>query len=214
MANNSYYVINNDAMNSIMSLQDFREDSLINYLTDNNYIIERPIYDRPIIDPEALRTIENISNIDDDDYQSNYERHFSQINDIIRNIIENEPNVLREPGLGLGDDVGSGLGDDVGSGVGVDVDVGLGSGVEWVEEIVEGVEEDIIPPMCIPTREPLNIETIAAPLGDCSICYRPMLLIDLTITRCGHIFHASCLCESTANYSPTCPHCRVQLVRL
>jgi hypothetical protein len=46
--------------------------------------------------------------------------------------------------------------------------------------------------------------------GDCPVCYELMVAADLTITRCGHIFHASCMFDAI-NRKKNCPLCRTVL---
>ena len=69
-------------------------------------------------------------------------------------------------------------------------------------------------------EEPLtNIhELLAEPIqccstyGECPICYDELNMINITVTRCGHIMHSSCIfisLETCAN----CPMCRTQLMR-
>jgi len=59
--------------------------------------------------------------------------------------------------------------------------------------------------------EPLDQETLDMLLEeDCGICYCRMQLIDLTITKCRHVFHSSCLYRAFEN-SRTCPYCRTNL---
>jgi hypothetical protein len=63
-------------------------------------------------------------------------------------------------------------------------------------------------------------EIIANPLFDmpikieqCSICYEEIKMVNVTVTRCGHAFHSSCIFNSL-NYNAQCPLCRTQLMPL
>ena len=58
------------------------------------------------------------------------------------------------------------------------------------------------------TCQPINNETF----GECPICYEQLNMINITVTRCGHTMHSSCIftaLETTDN----CPMCRTQLCR-
>ena len=68
--------------------------------------------------------------------------------------------------------------------------------------------DEYIDPMAILTCEPISPET----LGICPICYNQMVMANLTITRCGHCFHASCLNTAFERHG-NCPCCRTQLLR-
>lgn len=46
--------------------------------------------------------------------------------------------------------------------------------------------------------------------GDCPVCYNLLEMRNLTITRCGHVFHASCLFDSLKRKNK-CPMCRGNL---
>ena len=49
-------------------------------------------------------------------------------------------------------------------------------------------------------------------LGECPICYEQLEMVNLTISRCGHSFHSSCVFSSLELSSDSCPLCRIQLV--
>lgn len=78
---------------------------------------------------------------------------------------------------------------------------------EQVIDVDIVVEEEYQDPMSVLLCVPISQETF----GDCSICYKQMVMANLTITRCGHAFHASCL-NSALEVRCTCPLCRTQLV--
>uniref|UniRef100_A0A6C0BAC2 RING-type domain-containing protein n=1 Tax=viral metagenome TaxID=1070528 RepID=A0A6C0BAC2_9ZZZZ len=67
-------------------------------------------------------------------------------------------------------------------------------------------------------KEPCNIhESIANPLGsqtfgECPVCYEELTMINVTITRCGHVMHSSCI-FTALEAAPCCPMCRTQLMR-
>lgn len=80
---------------------------------------------------------------------------------------------------------------------------------QQVEVAVEEQEEK---------KEPCNIhESIANPLGsqtfgECPVCYEELTMINVTITRCGHVMHSSCI-FTALEAAPCCPMCRTQLMR-
>jgi len=78
---------------------------------------------------------------------------------------------------------------------------------EQVIDVDIVVEEEYQDPMSVLLCVPISQETF----GDCSICYKQMIMANLTITRCGHAFHASCL-NSALEARCNCPLCRTQLV--
>ena len=49
-------------------------------------------------------------------------------------------------------------------------------------------------------------------MEDCSICLQPNNKIDISITKCNHKFHTSCLLKWRCNNSQLCPFCRTVLV--
>lgn len=50
-------------------------------------------------------------------------------------------------------------------------------------------------------------------LEQCSICYENISMVNITVTRCGHTFHSSCIFNSL-DYGEHCPMCRTQLIPL
>ena len=50
-------------------------------------------------------------------------------------------------------------------------------------------------------------------LSECPICYENMEMINVTIARCGHTFHASCLFKAL-ELKIDCPMCRTQLINI
>jgi len=48
-------------------------------------------------------------------------------------------------------------------------------------------------------------------LGECPICYDEIKMINMTVSRCGHVFHASCI-FACLERRIDCPLCRTQLV--
>lgn len=73
------------------------------------------------------------------------------------------------------------------------------------EESVEECQECNIHEI---TGKPINPEE----LGECPICYEQLTMINVTITRCGHAMHSSCI-FTALEASDGCPMCRTQLVR-
>jgi len=82
--------------------------------------------------------------------------------------------------------------------------------INWSEdeeqEEKEEEEEEEEGPMCQP------IFTAPIPLGECPICMDALEMVDFTVTKCRHSFHASCLLRS-AEDSSDCPMCRKQLTK-
>ena len=92
--------------------------------------------------------------------------------------------------------------------------------INWSQEHTEGAEEDAEQEegeeeedaeeeeelLCQP------IFTAPIPLGDCPICMDPLQMVDFTVTKCGHSFHASCLLRSVED-SSDCPLCRKELTK-
>jgi len=59
-----------------------------------------------------------------------------------------------------------------------------------------------------PTVPPFSDQTF----GECPICYEQLNMINVTVTRCGHVMHSSCIFTALEN-APCCPMCRTQLMR-
>lgn len=59
-----------------------------------------------------------------------------------------------------------------------------------------------------PTAKPINDQTF----GECPICYEEINMINMTVTRCGHVMHSSCV-FTALEAAPCCPMCRTQLMR-
>jgi hypothetical protein len=77
----------------------------------------------------------------------------------------------------------------------------------WTDdEGEEEQEEEDEGPMCQP------IFTAPIPLGECPICMDALEMVNITVTKCGHSFHASCLLRSVED-SSDCPMCRRQLTK-
>lgn len=67
---------------------------------------------------------------------------------------------------------------------------------------------------------PEDYHTVIVPLnpscGDteqCSICYNDIDMVNVTVTRCGHRFHSSCIFQMMANGGRDCPLCRSKLAK-
>jgi len=50
-------------------------------------------------------------------------------------------------------------------------------------------------------------------LDQCAICYEELSMVNITVTRCGHTFHSSCVFNAL-EYGEHCPMCRTQLIEL
>lgn len=80
----------------------------------------------------------------------------------------------------------------------------------------DGEEEDVEPvePQCNcheTTAQPIFALPDGITLGECPICYDEIKMINMAVTRCGHVFHASCAFECLERRID-CPLCRTQLV--
>jgi len=63
------------------------------------------------------------------------------------------------------------------------------------------------------TAKPLFAVPEGFSLSECPICYENMEMINVTIARCGHTFHASCLFKAL-ELKIDCPMCRTQLINI
>ena len=155
-----------------------------------------------MISNEQIQQIRDInSQFSDDAYFYNYETYFNSVTNVIESIINGHINNIAVPNNNMANN--NYLGNVLEEG-----------GVDEPMDILDNdiYEEDIIPPMAHPLCEPLGIDRLINEIThDCSICFLPMELVNLTITRCGHVFHASCL-NQALDYNTTCPQCRSQLV--
>ena len=169
-------------------------------MNNNNYILTN----------DQVDWIRAVTNEYNNDAYDNYDYYYRNLNNIILNIVNNVVNNhhnvdnIIEHGEPMEVDVLYDV--DETDYVGQD---GAGAGASAGAVPVE--EEDSIPPMAVPLCPPLSLEQISECLATpCGICYRDMELVNLTITRCGHIFHASCMNDSLM-YNAICPFCRTQL---
>jgi Ring finger domain len=179
-------------------------DELHNMLRNN-----RIINIHEVLDPNTVQAIHATSyNYIDDDYQNNYDGFYNTISQLINlalsyndpmDIIENDNNIQ----VNL-------LGDFEHEGGDADADANADADTDADTDADED-DEYQIPSMAVPTREPLSIVSLQEEMSHgCTICFRPLELVNLSITRCGHIFHVSCL-DTALQYNPCCPHCRTQL---
>jgi hypothetical protein len=82
--------------------------------------------------------------------------------------------------------------------------------IPFLVEEAEG-EESIYGSMAICEHSVVLCQPISTDVfGDCPVCYDPMIAANITITRCGHIFHASCMFDAIIR-KKTCPLCRTVL---
>jgi len=146
----------------------------------------------------------------DHDYRENYDTYYLDIVNAINRIINNSAMI--------NDAVGD---NDIEAHVDIDPiynnreedDYGLPEPMDLDNDFeVDGEEPDIIPPLSTPVCPPMTPEQFLSHLGEnCVICFRELQLIDITVTRCGHVYHASCL-NTSLNYNTNCPTCRLQLM--
>ena len=52
---------------------------------------------------------------------------------------------------------------------------------------------------------------VAKTFDPCAICFEDIKTVNMTVTRCGHVFHASCMFEAIVK-NENCPLCRTQLI--
>jgi len=178
------YIINNDEMMNIYYfVQNNDEDGLYYEIRD----IVRNHFDNPDLTDDMLNSLRNTVNIPFEQLTDQWELYFNTMNEELQNIINNQ----------------------------VILPVAVDQGEEEPEpepEPAPAQPVEYIDPMSLPTRDPLDQETLMNELAtECTICYRPMGLNNITITRCSHTFHASCLYRSL-DYSDNCPICRTQLI--
>lgn len=82
------------------------------------------------------------------------------------------------------------------------------------EEDEDEDEEKICEVDCsVCTAKPLFTVPEGFTLNECPICYENMEMINVTIARCGHTFHASCLFKAL-ELKTDCPMCRTQLINI
>ena len=60
-------------------------------------------------------------------------------------------------------------------------------------------------------KERPELFTAPIDLGDCPICFDKLKMIDITVTKCGHTFHSSCIFKSL-DRNVDCPMCRTELI--
>ena len=63
------------------------------------------------------------------------------------------------------------------------------------------------------TAKPLFTVPEGVNINECPICYECIDMIYVTIARCGHTFHASCLFKAL-ELKTDCPMCRIQLINI
>ena len=63
------------------------------------------------------------------------------------------------------------------------------------------------------TVKPLFAVPEGVNLDECPICYECIEMVNVTIARCGHTFHASCLFKAL-ELKTDCPMCRIQLINI
>ena len=49
-------------------------------------------------------------------------------------------------------------------------------------------------------------------MDDCTICSEPLAVPGASLTKCGHVFHTSCL-ERWFDQKPLCPLCKTKVTR-
>jgi Ring finger domain len=192
---NSDYIINNDLVAYYRALsQNYDDIGRFSEEVRNNLVNNRIIPNDLIIQESVIEDMYATRNVPDSYYNHYYENYFNRFNNLILNeLIRNNPIPEPVPNPELIE--------------AMEIDD------PEPEPNPEPQEEDILPPLAVPTRPTLTPESLLEELAHpCSICYRPMELNNLTLTRCGHIFHFTCL-ETSFDYSTGCPQCRTTLVQ-
>jgi Ring finger domain len=82
---------------------------------------------------------------------------------------------------------------------------------EQEEELQELAEEKPKVDVSKPLVEPLFALPCGFAFPECAICYEPIEMVNVTVTTCGHVFHASCAFKAL-DRADCCPMCRHQLV--
>jgi hypothetical protein len=92
------------------------------------------------------------------------------------------------------------------------MDFGDDESEAWAEEEEQG-EEPEKPKVDVskPLVEPLFALPCGFTFSECAICYEPIEMVNVTVTTCGHVFHASCAFKAL-DRADCCPMCRHQLV--
>ena len=92
------------------------------------------------------------------------------------------------------------------------MDFGDDESEAWAEEEEQGEEPE---KSKVDVSKPLVEPLFALPCGftfpECAICYEPIEMVNVTVTTCGHVFHASCAFKAL-DRADCCPMCRHQLV--
>ena len=89
-----------------------------------------------------------------------------------------------------------------------------GNNDEEDEEEDEEKKEKVCEVDCsVCTAKPIFAVPEGFNLSECPICYENMEMINVTIARCGHTFHASCLFKAL-ELKIDCPMCRTQLINI
>ena len=79
----------------------------------------------------------------------------------------------------------------------------------------EEVEVEIVNPVPCDCHKSIAQPLFELPihLDQCAICYEDLSMVNITVTRCGHTFHSSCVFNAL-EYGEHCPMCRTQLIEL
>jgi hypothetical protein len=96
----------------------------------------------------------------------------------------------------------------------LEMDFGDDESEAWAEEEEHQEEEEPEKPK-VDVSKPLVEPLFALPCGftfpECAICYEPIEMVNVAVTTCGHVFHASCAFKAL-DRADCCPMCRHQLV--
>ena len=100
----------------------------------------------------------------------------------------------------------------------LEMDFGDDESEAWAEE--EEHQEELQEELAeekpkVDVSKPLVEPLFALPCGfafpECAICYEPIEMVNVAVTTCGHVFHASCTFKAL-DHADCCPMCRHQLV--
>lgn len=96
----------------------------------------------------------------------------------------------------------------------LEMDFGDDESEVWAEEEERQEEEEPEKPK-VDVSKPLVEPLFALPCGfafpECAICYEAIEMVNVAVTTCGHVFHASCAFKAL-DRADCCPMCRHQLV--
>ena len=202
--NNIYYanndIIDNYVLNHInhhINFNNNRMNHLINNIDNIGIILNNQL------DSNQINIIRGYIN----DYyiDQNYDYLFTQINDIINRANQyNQDNQDNQDNQYNQDNQDNQDNDD-------DTDNDNSSLPPLVNGYDDNDDDDYDDLFAIPLCVEITKDTLSEKIKDnCAICLKKMNLVNLTITRCGHLFHSSCMIKTMERYNK-CSICRTDL---